>query len=128
GFTAYRLANEFAIVLDEPVCEQGDKEELVEEFDRYCYSNGLKAIYYRVDENSLVHFSSLRKQKIAIGQEAILELETFSLEGKERKSLRNGLNAIQKKGFTTAVLKAPQSLVILDELKVISDEWLKEFD
>lgn len=128
GFTAYRLANEFAIVLDEPVCEQEDKEELVEEFDRYCYSNGLKAIYYRVDENSLVHFSSLRKQKIAIGQEAILELETFSLEGKERKSLRNGLNAIQKKGFTTAVLKAPQPLVILDELKVISDEWLKEFD
>ncbi|MNE12587.1 Phosphatidylglycerol lysyltransferase [compost metagenome] len=128
GFTAYRLANEFAIVLDEPVCEQGDKEELVEEFDRYCYANGLKAIYYRVDENSLVHFSSLRKQKITIGQEAVLELETFTLEGKDRKSLRNGLNAIQKKGFTTAVLKAPQQLETLDELKAISDEWLREFD
>ncbi len=128
GFTAYRLANEFAIVLDEPVCEQGDKEELVQEFDQYCYANGLKAIYYRVDENSLVHFSSLRKQKITIGQEAVLELETFKLEGKERKSLRNGLNAIQKKGFTTEVLKAPQEKAIIDQLRIISNEWLKEFD
>lgn len=128
GFTAYRLANEFAIVLDEPVCEQGDKSELVQEFDAYCYSNGLKVIYYRVDENSLVHFSSLRKQKITIGQEAILELDAFKLEGKDRKSLRNGLNAIQKKGFTTAVLKAPHTENTLDELKAISDEWLKEFD
>ncbi|MGJ1406445.1 phosphatidylglycerol lysyltransferase domain-containing protein [Sphingobacterium siyangense] len=128
GFTAYRLANEFAIVLDEPVCEQGDKEELVQEFDQYCYANGLKAIYYRVDENSLVHFSSLRKQKITIGQEAVLELETFKLEGKDRKSLRNGLNAIQKKGFTTEVLKAPQEKAIIDELRLISNEWLKEFD
>jgi phosphatidylglycerol lysyltransferase len=128
GFTAYRLANEFAIVLDEPVCEQGDKEELVQEFDQYCYANGLKAIYYRVDENSLVHFSSLRKQKITIGQEAVLELETFKLEGKDRKSLRNGLNAIQKKGFTSEVLKAPQEKAIIDELRLISNEWLKEFD
>lgn len=128
GFTAYRLANEFAIVLDEPVCEQGDKEELVQEFDEYCYANGLKAIYYRVDENSLVHFSSLRKQKITIGQEAVLELDAFKLEGKDRKSLRNGLNAIQKKGFTTEVLKAPQTREIIDQLKVISNEWLKEFD
>ena len=128
GFTAYRLANEFAIVLDEPVCEQGDKEELVQEFDEYCYANGLKAIYYRVDENSLVHFSSLRKQKITIGQEAVLELDAFTLEGKDRKSLRNGLNAIQKKGFTTEVLKAPQTRKIIDQLKAISNEWLKEFD
>lgn len=128
GFTAYRLANEFAIVLDEPVCEQGDKEELVQEFDEYCYANGLKAIYYRVDENSLVHFSSLRKQKITIGQEAVLELDAFTLEGKDRKSLRNGLNAIQKKGFTTEVLKAPQTREIIDQLKAISNEWLKEFD
>ncbi|WP_312334981.1 phosphatidylglycerol lysyltransferase domain-containing protein [Sphingobacterium sp.] len=128
GFTAYRLANEFAIVLDEPVCEQGDKEELVQEFDEYCYANGLKAIYYRVDENSLVHFSSLRKQKITIGQEAVLELDAFKLEGKDRKSLRNGLNAIQKKGFTTEVLTAPQTREIIDQLKIVSNEWLKEFD
>jgi len=128
GFTAYRLANEFAIVLDEPVCEQGDKEELIREFDAYCYANGLKAIYYRVDENSLVHFSSLRKQKITIGQEAVLELEAFKLEGKDRKSLRNGLNAIHKKGFTTEVLTAPQNKEIIDQLKAISDEWLKAFD
>jgi len=128
GFTAYRLANEFAIVLDEPVCEEGDKEELVQEFDRYCYANGLKAVYYRVDENSLVHFSSLRKKKITIGQEAILELGAFSLEGKDRKSLRNGLNAIQKKGYTASLLQAPHTSSLLEQLRKVSDEWLKEFN
>ncbi|MDM1293919.1 lysylphosphatidylglycerol synthetase family protein [Sphingobacterium sp. N143] len=128
GFTAYRLANEFAVVLDEPVCEPEDKEELIREFDRYCYTNGLKAIYYRVDENSLVHFSALHKQKIIIGQEAILELETFKLDGRDRKSLRNGLNMIQKKGFATMVLKAPQKTEVLRELRRVSEEWLSAFN
>ncbi|MBS1656403.1 MAG: DUF2156 domain-containing protein, partial [Bacteroidetes bacterium] len=101
AFIAYRIANGFAVVLEEPVCAEDNKLEVLEEFDQHCRKMGLKSAFYRVDENSIQWFNQIRKQKVLIGQEAILEISSFSLEGRDRKSLRNGLNSLQKKGFVT---------------------------
>jgi phosphatidylglycerol lysyltransferase len=63
-----------------------------------------------------------------IGQEAILDAENFKLEGKEKKSLRNALNSLEKKGFTAAINKAPLSPDFVAGLRKVSDEWLSAFD
>src|SRR5207253_2472875 len=98
GFIAYRLTGGFAVVLEEPVCALEHKIEILKEFDHYCFKKGYKTAYYRVDENSLPWFDELRKRKLMIGQEAILDISKFSMEGKDKKSLRNGINSLQKKG------------------------------
>lgn len=128
GFVSYRISQAFAIVLDEPVCAFDDKDEVVVEFELYCTSLGLKSVYYRVDENSLPYFLELRKRKIIIGQEALMDVASFSLEGKNRKSLRNSLNSLENKGYMTTLLSAPQSEALVAELKAVSDEWLTVFD
>ncbi|WP_027378052.1 phosphatidylglycerol lysyltransferase domain-containing protein [Kaistella palustris] len=128
GFVAYRIANHFAFVLEEPVCAEENKAEIIEEFEDYCRSHGLKSVYYRVDEESLYLFKPFKKQKLFIGQEAIMNTATFKLEGKERKSLRNGLNALAKKGYEAEILYSPHTAPILNEIQRISDEWLKEFN
>ncbi|KIA90645.1 phosphatidylglycerol lysyltransferase domain-containing protein [Kaistella jeonii] len=128
GFISYRIANHFAIVLEEPVCDEEHKEKLIEEFEDFCKKNGLKSIYYRIDEQSLFLFKPFKKQKLFIGQEAIMKIEDFKLEGKDRKTLRNGLNSLSKKGYTSEILYHPQNEEILNEIQSISDEWLKEFD
>ncbi|MGJ1194712.1 bifunctional lysylphosphatidylglycerol flippase/synthetase MprF [Sphingobacterium spiritivorum] len=127
GFVSYATASEFAIVLDEPVCEEEDKEEVIAEFEEYCHGLGLKTAYYRVDESSLVYFMDMKKQKIVIGQEAIMETRSFSLSGKDRKSLRNGLNALTKRGYSAEVLYAPYSPDLVEELQSVSQEWLVSF-
>jgi phosphatidylglycerol lysyltransferase len=128
AFIAYRIAAGFAIVLEEPVCADENKIEVVAEFDRHCRKMGLKPAFYRVDENSIHWFSQLRKNKLMIGQEAILEINGFSLEGKDKKSLRNGLSHLQKKGFTTVTHTSPHSEEFLLQLRKISDEWLQSFE
>ena len=128
GFIAYRVANNFAVVLEEPVSEEDEKEDIITEFEDFCKKNGLKSMYYRVGEDSLQRFESSKKQKLWLGQEAIVDVEKFNLQGKDKKSLRNGLNSLVKKGFVTEVLRAPQSEVILNELESISNEWLEEFN
>jgi phosphatidylglycerol lysyltransferase len=128
AFIAYRIANGFAIVLEEPVCAEENKKEVLEEFYTQCKKMGLKAAFYRVDENSIYWFNQLRQQKMIIGQEAILEVESFTLEGKEKKSLRNGLNSLQKKGFTSTIHRAPLPSDLIPELKKVSDDWLSAFD
>ena len=63
-----------------------------------------------------------------IGQEAILDISKFSLTGKDKKSLRNGINSLQHKGYTTVVHHAPQNEQVLQQLEKISDEWLAHLD
>jgi phosphatidylglycerol lysyltransferase len=127
GFVSYRITNGFAIVLEEPVCADENKIIILREFDAHCRKMGLKTAFYRVDENSVSYFQFLKKRKLLIGQEAILEIEKFSLEGRDKKSLRNGLNSLQKKGFVTSIIKAPLSSELIAEMKSVSDEWLEGY-
>jgi phosphatidylglycerol lysyltransferase len=128
AFVSYKIANGFAIVLDEPVCAEENKQEVLAEFYQLCKKMGLKTVFYRVDENSILWFDQLRKQKIFIGQEAILDAANFTLEGRDKRSLRNGLSSLQKKGFQTAIHHAPLDGHLLKTLKSVSDAWLAAYD
>jgi phosphatidylglycerol lysyltransferase len=128
GFASYRISNGFAIVLEEPVCAEENKIMVLREFDSHCRKMGLKTAFYRVDESSVSYFQFLRKRKLLIGQEGILEIENFSLDGRDKKSLRNGLNSLQKKGFSTATVKAPLPAELVAEMKEVSDEWLQTYN
>ncbi|HEV7620630.1 MAG TPA: phosphatidylglycerol lysyltransferase domain-containing protein, partial [Flavisolibacter sp.] len=127
GFVSYCTSGNFAIVLDEPVCSLEDKIEILKEFDYFCHHSGLKTAYYRVDESSVSYFTQLKKKKLLIGQEALLEVAQFDLAGRTKKALRNSLNSLQKKGYTTSFCKAPHSEEFLRSLRSVSDEWLHTY-
>jgi len=114
--------------LEEPVCADDYKISVLQEFERHCHKMGLKTAFYRVDETGMSYFNYLKKRKLLIGQEAVLELGKFTLEGREKKSLRNALNSLQKKGYTTSVFRAPLSKDLILQLKQVSDEWLKHYE
>ncbi|MEO5890740.1 MAG: phosphatidylglycerol lysyltransferase domain-containing protein [Ferruginibacter sp.] len=128
GFIAFRIANGFAIVLDEPVCSEENKVPMLQAFDIECRRLGVKSAFYRVDEDSIYYFEQLKKKKLLIGQEAVLNIQQFSLEGKDKKSLRNTLNSLAKKGFTIATYRAPLTDQQVTKLKAVSDEWLTAFN
>ncbi|SDG80135.1 phosphatidylglycerol lysyltransferase domain-containing protein [Chitinophaga filiformis] len=128
GFISYRIANGFAVVLEEPVCADDVKLPLLQEFEKQCLKTGLKPAFYRVDEQSMYYFEHLRKKKLLIGQEGIVDVAAFTLSGKDRKSLRNGLNSLAAKGYVTTIHTAPLSPVLVQELKEVSDEWLEQYE
>ncbi|MGN6195452.1 MAG: phosphatidylglycerol lysyltransferase domain-containing protein [Ginsengibacter sp.] len=126
GFISYRLTGSFAIVLDEPVCA-GPKEKLqmLEEFESFCFESGLKSAYYRVDEDCLRLFKEIGKKSLIIGQEAVIDVQNFTLEGRDKKSMRNGLKNIEKKGLISVVHQPPVKDGLLQKLNYVSNDWLK---
>ncbi|GAC1425160.1 MAG: hypothetical protein NVS9B7_06210 [Flavisolibacter sp.] len=128
GFVSYCTAGNFAIVLEEPVCSLEDKIDILKEFDFFCHHSGLKTAYYRVDESSVGYFTQLKKKKLLIGQEALLEISSFDLAGRSKKALRNSLNSLEKKGYKTKYINAPHSPELLLALKSISDDWLQTYN
>jgi phosphatidylglycerol lysyltransferase len=128
AFVAYRIERGFAVVLELPVCAEKNKTLVLKEFVAHCHRLGLKTAYYRVDENVFSDDFMANKKRLLIGQEAIANVKEFELTGRDKKSLRNGLNSLQKKGFTTMLFKAPQTKEFLRSLKNISDEWLTVYN
>jgi len=126
GFIAYRLTGNFAVVLECPVTPKESMKACVLAFDKYCFESGLKSLYYRVPEEYLTAFPN--KKKLFLGQEGIMDLTTFTLEGGARKSIRNALKKVTEKGFHSKIYTAPISDGLLQKLKAVSDEWLADTD
>ncbi len=70
----------------------------------------------------------MKKKKLLIGQEAVLDINQFTMEGKDKKALRNSLNSLAKKGYTIETQLAPLTNELVKELRLVSDEWLEAFD
>lgn len=127
AFLAYRLVGNYAVVLENPVAEnQQEKRDCIVAFETFCYECGLKSIYYRVMENDLPMYQSLHKKHFFIGQEGVVNVTNFSLEGGAKKSLRNAMNKIKESGFKTTIYQPPINGGILQKLETVSMEWLGE--
>ncbi|HET8572915.1 MAG TPA: phosphatidylglycerol lysyltransferase domain-containing protein [Edaphocola sp.] len=125
GFISYKVANDFAIVLGTPVCaDQIRAAQLIRSFESEMNNNGLKQAYYRVDKEYLPFFQSLGKRYLPIGQEAIVDIATFSMEGKSRQNLRTARNQLSKKGYQCKICAPPVPGNIIQQLKAVSDNWL----
>ncbi len=86
----------------------------------------LKSIYYRVSEDDIGCYKSLKKKVMFLGQEGLVDLKSFSLEGGSKKSIRNALSKVKDRGFKTSVHTAPVKDGLLQKIKAVSDEWLEE--
>jgi len=129
AFISYRIAGNFAVVLENPVAENPEKmKECILLFDRFCYDNGLKCFYYRVPEESLPIYKSLKKKSMFLGQEGIVDLSQFSLEGGARKSIRNAISKVKERGFKILFHFPPIKDGQLQKIKSVSDEWLRDSD
>jgi len=127
GFLAYKIHKNFAVVLELPVCETNSaKKNLLHDFEKYAKENGLRTFYYRIPEESTEWFTKLKKKTLFIGQEAVLNLDTFSLSGSKMHPLRNAINKAKKEGYTFHVYPHPVKDGIIQKLRQVSNEWLNK--
>ncbi|MBC8986808.1 lysylphosphatidylglycerol synthetase family protein [Pedobacter sp. N36a] len=128
GFVAFSISSGFALVLEGPVCKHAPDQirAVISEFECFCQTKGLRPVYYRVDACQNQMFKGLGKKSFHIGQEALVDVQAFSLEGKKRKSLRNAVNKLTREGYQPKIYKAPIPQEVMLQLEFISDCWLRD--
>lgn len=129
GFVSYKTTKSYAVVLENPVLKDCPLEvikEKIKEFEAAMLFQNLNAIYYRIPELSLEVYETLGKKKLLLGEDAYVNLETFTLEGGDAKPLRNAINKLKKNGFIFKVNSPPQTDGFLQQLAYVSDSWLKD--
>ncbi len=127
AFIAYQTAGNYAVVLEDPVCADESKmAAVIREFDLFCSANGLTSLFYRVPESSLPVYRKLKKKILMIGQEAVVDLPSFTIDGKEKKSIRTSSNKQKELGYQVRVYPPPIKDGLIQKIHSVSNEWQKE--
>jgi phosphatidylglycerol lysyltransferase len=127
GFVSYKSTKNYVAVLGNPVCKDRSVSGIsnhIKAFEKFAASKNKKVLYYHIPEISKPIYVDQGKKLLIIGEDAFLNLSEFSLEGSEAKALRNAYNKISKSGYTFNVRPAPHNAGFLDQLALISDNWL----
>jgi len=129
GFISFKMTRHFAFVLENPVCKDNEALiKMVQSFDKFCTENGFVGIYYRIPQQSLNLYLDLGKKSFPIGEEAIVDLTTFTMDGGKMKTTRSAINRLTSEGFDIKVYQPPIKEGLLQKLEMVSNNWLIEMN
>jgi phosphatidylglycerol lysyltransferase len=124
AFIMYAVTPKYWIVMGDPVGEEKAFEDLLWSFREQADQHGAKVVFYQVSEALLPYYLDLGLSLLKLGEEAKVELSTFTLTGRKRDSQRGARNRFTKLGFSFEILTGSQVEQALPQLKQISDSWL----
>ncbi len=122
---AYVAQGRGAIVLGDPIGALDDLREVIVGFQQFCARQDWIPAFYQVFPNNLELYKSLGFETLCIGEEAIVDLNTFTTKGKAGRNFRTGINRMIKEGYKLEFYEPPISDRLLYDLRLVSDEWLK---
>lgn len=122
---AYRMADRIAIALGDPVGPEAEIEPTVRRFLEMCRRSGWGVAFYQTLPDLVPVYLRLRLKKLKIGDEAMVDLPDFSLEGKSKRELRSKLHQLEGMGIHTLKCEPPVPDNIIAQLKTVSEQWLR---
>ena len=125
SFLAYRVSNSFAVVLGDPVGPPEELCEIIERFCRFCKMNDWGVAFHQATSSALGVYRQLGFRKLKVGDDAIVDLKSFTLIGKAHKDVRTKFNQLEKDGIHAVHYPPPVSVEVLNDMKEVSDQWLQ---
>ena len=124
-FIAYRVGGNVALALGDPVGPEEEIEPTLCEFIDFCRDNGWSVGLHQTLPDFLPLYRRLHLKKVKIGDDAIVDVRNFTLEGKAKKEFRYKVRQLEALGILTREYQPPLPDDVLAELKQVSDEWLQ---
>lgn len=121
---AFVARSGIGLALGDPIGPEPDASEAIVDFREHCASHDWAPAFYQTLPDYIGHYRAAGFSVLAIGHEAIVDVQAFSLEGGERKSIRTSVNRLARLGFEALVCDPPIPDEALEELRLVSDEWL----
>ncbi len=123
---AYRVVSGVAIAAGDPICPPDAAQEAIDEFLSYCRRHDWTPCFYEVCSRHLDLYRRRGMRSFKIAEEAMILLESFSLQGTKLQKVRQSINKVKrehpnlKAEFYDGLL--PEE--IEDQLHWISEDWL----
>ncbi len=126
SFLMYGVANRVWVAMGDPVGNPDDFPELIWNFLEESDRHGGRVIFYQVSEQYMSLYADAGFSFFKLGEEAIIPLDGFSLEGPKRAKMRYVHRKMEKLGYTFEVLPIAEVPAALSRMGEISKAWIKE--
>jgi len=126
AFVMYGVQGRTWAALGDPVGPPERIDSMVRQFLERCDDFGGVPVFYEVSSEHLHRYADVGLTFVKLGEEARVDLTTFSTEGSHGKRFRNSVTRLERQQASFRVVPADQVPDILDRLRTVSDEWLAE--
>jgi lysyl-tRNA synthetase, class II len=124
AFVAYRVVGGVAIVSGDPVGAPAEYGPLLDGFITFARERGWRLAILGASERTLGLYRRRGLHALYHGDEAVVETETFSLEGRPIRKVRQSVHRLQRAGYRADILRPRQlDATLRQELETIAHGW-----
>jgi lysyl-tRNA synthetase class 2 len=124
GVLAYRVIGRTAVVSGDPVGPSGSVAALVGPLVGRAHHAGGRVVLYGVSARHLETYRELGLRAICVGEEAVVDPETFTLDGRPVRKLRQSVNRVARRGWRIEVHRGREIDPSLEsEIDALEAEW-----
>lgn len=124
GFIMYARQGRSLVALFDPVGPKHLWPPLVEKFIAEARRTRSRPVFYQVSADFLPVAVDMRLQALKLGEQAVVDLTSFTLAGGDWLKLRRSINRAERDGLAFELLAQEAVPSVLDELETVSDTWL----
>lgn len=125
GLVNYRLTYNVAVVLGDPVCAPQDVERVLRSFLNFCAQQKWHVAFYQVYPQYLHVYRALKMHAFKMGEEAMLNPQTFTLKGSALANVRTSCRRAEREGVTIQWYEGVPPTEVIQQLENLSNDWLK---
>ncbi len=125
GLVNYRLANNVAVVLGDPVCAPEAFEQVTRSFLDFCALRNWSAAFYQVYPDFLDTYRDLKLKIFKMGEEAVLDPQTFTVNGSALANVRTSCRRAEREGVTIHWYEGDLPPEVRQQIEDLSSAWLE---
>lgn len=124
SFLAYRVIGGTALVAGDPIGETAERHDLIREFVRVAHTKGWRVAVAGASNEALEDYADVGFKSMYLGDEAVIQPATFSLDGRAIRKVRQSVSRLEKGGYEVRMLStADADDKLRAELLAVSEEW-----
>jgi phosphatidylglycerol lysyltransferase len=126
GFVMYRVQGRTWVALGDPVCPDERKSEMISAFLERCDDFGGVPVFYEISKEHLHRYADLGLTFVKLGEEAKVNLDTFTLEGGQARRFRQAVRRVTDAGATFRIICPEEVKRVMNQLSEVSASWLEQ--
>lgn len=124
AFIMFRVCGKTWVSMGDPVGDPKAFKDLITSFRETVAEWGGQPVFYQASKDHLYNYVDAGLRPVKVGEIARVRLSDFTLQGSRRQSMRSRLKRVAKRGCSFEVLSEKDTLLEMQTLRSISDEWL----
>ncbi len=125
GFVMYGVQGRTWVAMGDPVGDAAAVPGLIRAFLERCHDFGGVPVFYEVGPTHMHRYADFGLTFVKLGEEATVDLTTFTLEGGRATKLRQAVRRLEKDGAVFRVAPVAEVPALMPQLRAVSDDWLK---